>query len=243
MAAATRRAARLKAVEAIQRRRESAGPARGGQLRRRRRAGLCRRRFVGEVHASRRRRGAGNPRADHRRPARRRRLVRARVLGAGRDSAAVAARARDRERPGVHGSRQGRVRVDRRTLLGARGSGRVEDTPSRRAIFVCHPARADEEHGCATKILARIARLAYRRPVTAADTKTLIEFFDTGRKDAGTFDGGIQFALERLLVDPDFLLRVYRSTGRLSDLEIASRLSFFLWSSIPTIGCRARRAW
>ena len=112
--------------------------------------------------------------------------------------------------------------------LGARGS-RVEDTPSRRAIFICR----EQDQGCATKILSRMARLAYRRPVTAADTKTLIEFFDTGRKDSGTFDGGIQFALERLLVDPDFLLRVYRSTGRLSDLEIASRLSFFLWSSVP----------
>jgi mono/diheme cytochrome c family protein len=106
---------------------------------------------------------------------------------------------------------------------------RVEDTPSRRAIFVC----TAQDRPCATKILNRMARLSYRRPVTAADTKTLLEFFDTGRKDSGTFDGGIQFALERLLVDPDFLLRVYRSVGRLSDLEIASRLSFFLWSSVP----------
>jgi hypothetical protein len=78
-----------------------------------------------------------------------------------------------------------------------------------------------------------MARLAYRRPVTAADTNTLLAFFDSGSKDSGSFDGGIQFALERLLVDPDFLLRVTRSIGRLSDLEIASRLSFFLWSSIP----------
>jgi len=137
----------------------------------------------------------------------------------------------------------------------------VEDTPSRHAIFICRPASVERsvsrrsspeidtagqnlsrrsspemqasEVGCATKILSRMARLAYRRPVTAADTKTLIEFFETGRKESGTFEGGIQFALERLLVDPDFLLRVYRSTGRLSDLEIASRLSFFLWSSIP----------
>jgi mono/diheme cytochrome c family protein len=120
--------------------------------------------------------------------------------------------------------------------LGARGSGvgdrdsrPIENTPSRRAIFIC----SEQDLGCATKILSRMARLAYRRPATAADTKTLVEFFDTGRKDSGTFDGGIQFALERLLVDPDFLLRVYRSTGRLSDLEIASRLSFFLWSSVP----------
>jgi len=111
--------------------------------------------------------------------------------------------------------------------LGARDS--VEDTPSRRAIFICH----EQDQPCATKILDRMGRLAFRRPVTSADTKTLLTFFDTGRKDSGTFDGGIQFALERLLVDPDFLLRVYRSTGRLSDLEIASRLSFFLWSSVP----------
>ena len=103
------------------------------------------------------------------------------------------------------------------------------DTPSRRYIYICK----EQDRGCAAKILARLARLAYRRPVTAADTDTLLTFFDSGRKDAGTFDGGIQFALERLLVDPDFLLRVNRSIGRLSDLEIASRLSFFLWSSIP----------
>jgi mono/diheme cytochrome c family protein len=130
--------------------------------------------------------------------------------------------------------------------LGARDSRLIENTPSRRAIFICRPASVERiqsrrsspeidasEVGCATKILSRMARLAYRRPVTSADTNTLNGFFDEGRRDTGTFDGGIQFALERLLVDPDFLLRVYRSTGRLSDLEVASRLSFFLWSSIP----------
>ena len=70
--------------------------------------------------------------------------------------------------------------------------------------------------------------------------QTLLEFFDTGRRDGGSFDSGIQFALERILVDPDFLLRIHRdpaaltqATYRLSDLEVASRLSFFLWSSIP----------
>jgi hypothetical protein len=84
-----------------------------------------------------------------------------------------------------------------------------------------------------------MARLAYRRPVAKADTDTLLEFYDNGRRDGGSFDNGIQFALERMLVDPDFLLRVVRDpagkTGayRLSDLELASRLSFFLWSSIP----------
>jgi len=117
----------------------------------------------------------------------------------------------------------------------------ANDTPSRRAIFVCQPASGPKgparviegERGCATKILANMARHAYRRPVTSADTKTLLEFFDSGRRDSGSFDGGIQFALERLLVDPDFLLRVHRDPLRLNDIEVASRLSFFLWSSIP----------
>jgi hypothetical protein len=124
-----------------------------------------------------------------------------------------------------------------------RTAGRAKDTPSRRAIFICQPPVSGEERACATAILSRMARLAYRRPVTKADVKTLIEFFDTGRGDGGNFDSGIQFALERMLVDPDFLLRVHRDSAsrlatagaghRLSDLEVASRLSFFLWSSIP----------
>ena len=118
-------------------------------------------------------------------------------------------------------------------------TGPAKDTPSRRAIFVCQPRTAAEEKACAQKILSRIARLAYRRPVTKADVQTLLEFFSRGRQDGGSFDNGIQIALERVLVDPDFLLRVHRdpapghATYRLSDLEIASRLSFFLWSSIP----------
>jgi len=83
-----------------------------------------------------------------------------------------------------------------------------------------------------------MARLAYRRPATKADVQTLLEFFDSGRRDGASFDSGIQYALERMLVDPDFLLRVHRApaaagTYRLSDLDVASRLSFFLWSSIP----------
>ncbi len=140
----------------------------------------------------------------------------------------------------------------------------IKDTPSRRAIFVCQPTsersgaglggprkrsepsgikgppRVNNDRACATKILSRIARLAYRRPVTNPDVGTLLEFFETGRHDGGTFEAGIQFALERLLVDPDFLLRVHkqstaddRQSTVASDLELASRLSFFLWSSIP----------
>jgi mono/diheme cytochrome c family protein len=118
-------------------------------------------------------------------------------------------------------------------------AGVAKDTPSRRSIFVCYPRGVSEESACATKILSRIARIAYRRPVTKDDVQTLAGFFAMGRKDGGSFDAGIQFALERLLVDPDFLLRVYRDSKqsegiyRLSDFEVASRLSFFLWSSIP----------
>src|SRR5437870_10565555 len=118
-------------------------------------------------------------------------------------------------------------------------AGAAKDTPSRRAIFVCYPRQASEENACATKILSRMARLAYRRPLTTQDVQTLVEFFNNGRRDGGSFDAGIQFALERLLVDPDFLLRVHRDAKqseaiyRLSYIEIASRLSFFLWSSIP----------
>jgi hypothetical protein len=121
--------------------------------------------------------------------------------------------------------------------------GAAKDTPSRRAVFVCRPRSTTEERGCATTILSRMARLAYRRPVTKADVQTLVEFFDAGRRDSGHFDGGIQFALERMLVDPDFLLRVHRdppvqpglprTAYRVTDMELASRLSFFLWSSIP----------
>jgi mono/diheme cytochrome c family protein len=122
-----------------------------------------------------------------------------------------------------------------------RASGAAKDTPSRRAIFVCQPQSRAEEKACATKILSRLARLAYRRPATDRDTQTLLRFFDTGRRDGGSFDAGIQFALERLLVDPDFLLRVERDPPQvapgqayhISDLELASRLSFFLWNSIP----------
>ena len=116
--------------------------------------------------------------------------------------------------------------------------GLATDTPSRQAIFVCHPDSDQEERPCAVTILSRLARLAYRRTINEADKHTLLDFFDQGRRNGGSFDSGIQFALERMLVDPDFLLRVHRApatpgTYPLGDLEVASRLSFFLWSSIP----------
>jgi len=105
-------------------------------------------------------------------------------------------------------------------------------TPSRRAIFICQPKAAAEERTCAVKILSSMARLAYRRPATSADVQTLMAFFDGTR---GGFDERIQFALERMLVDPDFLLRVHRPSGDAvrRNIELASRLSFFLWRSIP----------
>jgi len=117
------------------------------------------------------------------------------------------------------------------------------DTPSRREIFVCRPAAgaaADEEQTCAGRILGTLARRAYRRPVDDKDVEALLDFFRAGRRDGG-FDDGIQFALERMLVDPEFLFRIERDPEdaapgtpyRLGDLELASRLSFFLWSSIP----------
>jgi mono/diheme cytochrome c family protein len=119
----------------------------------------------------------------------------------------------------------------------AAGSG---DTPSRERIFVCHPKKAAEERPCATTIVSRLARRAYRRPVTDADLSGLMRFYDEGREGGG-FEAGIEKALRAMLASPKFVFRVERdpagmSTGQvytLSDLELASRLSFFLWSSIP----------
>ena len=121
-------------------------------------------------------------------------------------------------------------------------TGEASDTPSRRAIFVCQPALETEERACAAEILRPIARRAFRRPVTDADIESLLVFFDEGRAEGESFKHGVQFALERVLIDPEFLLRVYRdpvdaaepaTAYRLSDLDLASRLSFFLWSSLP----------
>jgi hypothetical protein len=114
------------------------------------------------------------------------------------------------------------------------------DSPSRKRIFVCRPSSAAEELPCARRILSTLARRAYRRPVNETDLRDLLPFYEQGRKE-GSFDLGVQRALERLLVSSQFLFRIEREpataaagTGyRVSDLELASRLSFFLWSSIP----------
>jgi mono/diheme cytochrome c family protein len=115
------------------------------------------------------------------------------------------------------------------------------DTESRRIIFQCRPAPGEKEEPCAQRILTTLARRAYRRPVTAADITPLLNLFAIGRKDGGSFDAGIETALRAMLVSPNFLFRVERdaasatagTTRRVTDLELASRLSFFLWSSIP----------
>jgi len=124
------------------------------------------------------------------------------------------------------------------------------DTPSRRKVFVCKPAaRASDastrdEEACAGKILSALARRAYRRPVTDGEVQTLLGFYNAGRAEGGpgaSFDAGIQRGLRRILAAPSFLFRIEREPAniapgtpyRLSDIDIASRLSFFLWSSIP----------
>jgi cytochrome c5 len=123
------------------------------------------------------------------------------------------------------------------------------DTPSRQRVFICHPASTAavatgksslQETACATKILSTLARRAYRRPVTPDDVAALIGFDEDGRAKGG-FDAGIEMALRRMLVSPEFLFRIERDPPKaapgsaypLSDVELASRLSFFLWSSIP----------
>ena len=119
---------------------------------------------------------------------------------------------------------------------GSQGAGA---TASRRRIFVCRPTREDEA-SCATEILSTLARRAFRRPVTDDDLQPLLRFYHAGR-GAGGFDAGIQRALDMILVDPEFLFRLERdpegvrpgTAYRLSDVELASRLSFFLWGSIP----------
>ena len=109
------------------------------------------------------------------------------------------------------------------------------DSPSRRRIFVCHPASSSDDLPCARRILTSLAKRAYRRPIADADLADLLPFYTSGRAEKD-FDLGIQRALERVLISPQFLFRIERSpavTGRITPIELASRLSFFLWSSIP----------
>jgi mono/diheme cytochrome c family protein len=116
------------------------------------------------------------------------------------------------------------------------GSG---DTPSRRRIFTCRPANQSAEAACAKQIVSALSRRAYRRPVTNDDVQRAMAFFEEGRKSGG-FEAGIEAALQRILASPQFVFRVERDPDNagsnaytVSEVDFASRLSFFLWSSIP----------
>jgi mono/diheme cytochrome c family protein len=115
------------------------------------------------------------------------------------------------------------------------------DTPSRRRIFVCNPSAGQDELPCARNILSTLGRRAYRRPVTDNDMETLLSFYQQGRNNKKTFDQGIESAMRRVISGPEFLFRTETDPAgvspntpyRISDFELASRLSFFLWSTIP----------
>jgi mono/diheme cytochrome c family protein len=125
-------------------------------------------------------------------------------------------------------------------IQGPFNAQRPHDSASRRKIFVCRPSSSVPEAACARQILGTLARRAYRRPTTANEMTTLMTFFTDGRKGA-TFEDGIEYSLRLLLSSPQFLVRAEREPVavkagqpyRVTDLELASRLSFFLWSSVP----------
>ena len=131
--------------------------------------------------------------------------------------------------------------VDEVVISGPFNATGPGDTPSRRKIFTCTPANSSEEVGCAKKILSTLARQAYRRPITPTDTETLLSFYQAGRNQGGNFNAGIERALRLILSSPEFVFRfeadpatvAVGSSYKIDDLELASRLSFFLWSSIP----------
>ena len=129
----------------------------------------------------------------------------------------------------------GAVRIE-----GPFNATRPTDSPSIRRVFTCRPSTVSEEEPCAREIISALTRRAYRRPATADDLETLMGFYERGRAN-GTFEDGIEMALRRLLASPQFLVRAEREpadlaageTYRITDLELASRLSFFIWSTIP----------
>jgi hypothetical protein len=114
------------------------------------------------------------------------------------------------------------------------------DSPSRRRIFICKPASAAEETACAQRIITNLATRAFRRPAATADVNMLMTFYRSGRAE-GSFDDGIEMALARILASPQFIYRIEEEPAtarsgqayRLSDVDLASRLSFFLWSTAP----------
>ena len=137
-------------------------------------------------------------------------------------------------------ARSGLPGVDMLYVGGPFNGSTPQDTPSRQAIFTCHPRSSSEEEPCARKIISALEKRAYRRPVTERDVEPLMAIYKEGRA-AGNFDAGIERSIEALLSSPKFLIRVEREPGdvrpgavyRINDLELASRLSFFLWKSVP----------
>ena len=137
-------------------------------------------------------------------------------------------------------SEQPEAAVEQVSVAGPFNATGPGDTPTRRRILVCHPTGAAEEEPCAREILSTIARRAFRRPLAPRDVDALVAFYEAGRRDGG-FETGIRRGLESILIDPEFLFRIERDPAEpgaarahpISDVELASRLSFFLWSSIP----------
>jgi hypothetical protein len=128
-------------------------------------------------------------------------------------------------------------------IAGPSTASGLSETPSRRRIFTCRPASVADQRACAEKILSRIGAAAYRRPITAADLRDLLSFYDAGAAADG-FEAGVRTALQAVLASPDFLFRFEPPRGpvrpgepyRISDLALASRLSFFLWGAPPDPG-------
>ena len=134
---------------------------------------------------------------------------------------------------------QGDPGVESVSIAGPYDAHAAADTPSRRKIFICRPTGKQDEEACAKRILSSLARRAYRRPVSDSDVQSLVRLYKTGLADG--FEAGIETALQGILVSREFLFRIERDPSeaapdtvyRISDLELASRMSFFLWSSIP----------
>lgn len=133
------------------------------------------------------------------------------------------------------------IDVGKITVAGPYGATGRGDTPSRRQIFICRPSSARQEPACARRIFTNLAHHAFRRPVVDADVQPLMRLYEKGRAGGGDFDEGIRRGLQAILISPDFLFRIEHdpkdaapgSVYRLNDHELASRISFFLWSSIP----------
>src|SRR5262249_22130597 len=138
------------------------------------------------------------------------------------------------------GDRDSAMSVESLQVSGPYNPKRPEETPSRARIFICSPGATNDEEACARTILGTLARRAFRRPAAPDDVEALLVYYRAGRVK-GSFDDGIELAIRAVLVDPDFLFRVERDPVQVvqgaahpvTDIELASRLAFFLWSSVP----------